>query len=271
MAELTKFISESSSANQYTPVYKTLIKMRDDLDAIACLLAEIKIIIDKDIEGRAEDAAFPFTVKSASPGIPRLYGFDSEGLCVTVGPMKDQKNSSITHDSPERISVAAYANTDDEKMQDELLRAVDALVSMLGYEGPIDEQTEYGSIFRRSWATVRRGLSSREISDQVAKVERALELIALDSRQAEVDRTAADAVSNLVATMAEIPTACVRVGSILLIKYVNSAGPVVLIRTLSPIEVRVLERYPELQMEPPKVLEGLSVAIASVGDIGTEL
>ena len=84
----------------------------------------------------------------------------------------------------------------------------------------------------------------------------------IDSRQAQIDSQAATAVRNLVSALNKVPTACVRVGSILFIKYTKSDGPVVLVRTLSQVEIRILEHYPEIQQKPEKALEALALAVA---------
>jgi hypothetical protein len=144
----------------------------------------------------------------------------------------------------------------------QVLDRVDKLVRALGYGDPIGEEIESGSIFRKYFASIRRGFSSAQVQERASKAERALELLTIDSKQAQVDGQAAAAVQSLVSSLGEIPTACVRVGSILLVKYASIDGAVVLVRTLSQAEIRVLERFPEIQRRPDKVLEALAFAVA---------
>ena len=93
-----------------------------------------------------------------------------------------------------------------------------------------------------------------------------MELRYLDLAQADADNKVADALSKIVASLADVPSACVRAGSILLIKYPGPQGPVILTRNLSQLEINTLERYPEIQRNPQTVLESLSLAIANASD-----
>jgi hypothetical protein len=164
------------------------------------------------------------------------------------------------------ISVVLYVDTDNEEAIRKVIASVDALVEALGYDGPINPKSERGSFFRQSWAKIRRVFTSNEAKVLAIKTQRALELRYLDSAQAETDNKVADALSKIVASLADVPSACVRAGSILLIKYPGPQGPVILTRNLSQLEISTLERYPEIQKNPQTVLESLSLAIANASD-----
>ena len=69
-------------------------------------------------------------------------------------------------------------------------------------------------------------------------------------------------MSQLLTSLADIPQACIRVGSLLFIKYTDHTGPVILSRTLSQPEVRALERFPEIQTKPREVLGALASALS---------
>jgi hypothetical protein len=167
--------------------------------------------------------------------------------------------------APATISVAVYLDTDDRHEIEEVLSAVDSFVSEMGYEGPSSVYMRRGSIFRRSIAVVKRGLKSREVAERLLKVERALEIAALDSRQAAVDSQEAEAVARLLASLSEIERACIRAGSILLIKFPGQGGQsVILVRNLSQREIRMFERYPEIQSRPESVLEALGTAMSEM-------
>ncbi|MEZ0071523.1 ANTAR domain-containing response regulator [Planotetraspora sp. GP83] len=169
----------------------------------------------------------------------------------------------------EVIAVEAYLATDDEPTARRVFAALDEVARLLGYQDPVEESLERGSIWRRAKAALRSGLSSREVRERLIKVERALEVVALDARQAEVDGKFAEAVSVLVASLADVPEACLRVGSILLVKHYNNTGPVLVTRNLSQLEMRALERYPEIQAHPKTTLAALATAVASL-EIGEE-
>ena len=163
----------------------------------------------------------------------------------------------------DEISVAVFADGND-RQNARLLEAVDELVSVLGYGKQRDVEIEKGSIFRRSKAKAVEALGSKELQDRLVKVERALELEYLDIKQADVDVREAQAVANLIAALKDIPRACQRVGSILLIKYSVDDVPVLVSRPLSQLEMRALERYPEIQRVPEKALEALVMAMENL-------
>jgi 4-hydroxybenzoate polyprenyltransferase len=163
--------------------------------------------------------------------------------------------------SSDEISVAIYVDSDNEEEVSWLLHRVDQLVRAMGYGDPIDVDLEHGSLFRRSKAIALQALSSEELRDRLAKAERGLELAGLELRQAQVDHGEATAVSMLLAEIKEIPRACIRAGSVMLVKYTSSDGPVLLVRTLSQLEIRALDRYPEIQKNPEALLESLATAV----------
>lgn len=163
---------------------------------------------------------------------------------------------------PSEISVAIYLDTNNASSIAQVVRHLDELVESLGYHGPIEPRIERGSFIRWSRAKFNGTLTSREAKDVFIKVQRALELSYLENQQAEVDSKAAKSVSSLVMSLNDIPNACIRAGSILLVKYSSPQGPVILTRILSPLEIKTLERLPGIQQDPQKVLEYLALAQA---------
>jgi ribosomal protein S13 len=164
----------------------------------------------------------------------------------------------------DEISVAVYLETDDSAVINSVVHDLDELVEALGYDGPLRPIVERGSFFRQSWGKLRKALTSDDVKELALKTERALELRYLDGEQAQVDNKIADTLSKLVGALADVPSACIRAGSILLIKYPGPQGPVILTRGLSQMEIKTLERFPEIQQTPQKALESLALAIADV-------
>jgi len=151
-----------------------------------------------------------------------------------------------------------------------VLERIDELVKVLGYGDPEDVEIQRGSIFRRSWARIKAGVTADEVKVRAAKAERALELQGLVLPQAEADFKISQSINALMQSLVDVPNACVRAGSILLIKYSTSEGAVVLTRVLSPMELRALERFPGIQREPSRVIEQLALAVDNWQD-GSEL
>ncbi|WP_250035213.1 hypothetical protein [Paractinoplanes maris] len=164
----------------------------------------------------------------------------------------------------QHVAVEVYLDTDDENVQQTVLAAVDAFVDAAGFDGPFDVEVRRGSIFRRSRAFLRKGADAAELPQRLAKVERALELKYLEKDQAEVDAAQSGAVQQLLDSLSGVPQACLRVGSIFLVKFEDARGPVVLVRTLSQLEMHALERFPEIQTDPRHALGALSTAVLAL-------
>lgn len=165
---------------------------------------------------------------------------------------------------PAELQVEIYLDSNDKREIARVFRVVNSLVELLGYEHPVVVGDFPGSIFRRAKAVSKDALTSKELRDRLIKVERAVELNYLDAKQAEVDGKEAEAVSKLVGALENVPEACVRLGSILLIKCCTGTGTVIVTRNLSQAELKALERFPEIQTRPNNVLAGLATAVASL-------
>lgn len=163
---------------------------------------------------------------------------------------------------PSDILVTAYLDTDDEAASERVFHAVDSFVGELGYSKPKVVALERGSFFRKAFAAIRRGLTSRQLRDRLAEGERVLQLVIVEDRQAEVDLKKAQAASELINSLQDVPNACIQMGSLLLVKSETPNGPALIARTLSKAEMRALEKYPELQKNPEKIMEALSMAKA---------
>ena len=164
--------------------------------------------------------------------------------------------------APTEIAVDIYLDTNDRVVAARVFDAADSLARLLGYDGPFDEQIVHGSIFRRAKAVAREAVTSQELTARLVTIERALELKYLGLNQAESDVREAEAASLLIGSLAEVQQACLRVGSLLVVKYQDAGGPVVLTRNLSQLELHALERFPEIQKNPRQTLDAIATAVA---------
>ena len=172
-------------------------------------------------------------------------------------------------ESSQQVDVVTYLDTDDEETIQQVLSRVNGLVEALGYKSRNDAEIERGSIFSKGSASSQQALS--ELKSALAKAERALELAQLELRQAEVDSKEAQAVNALIVSLAEVPRACIRIGSVLLVKYSVGGEPVIIVRNLTQLEIYALARYPEIQRNPDRVLEALVMALAKIPDNPNEV
>lgn len=161
----------------------------------------------------------------------------------------------------EDIAVDVYIGGDDDHRAEEILRRVDDVVEQLGYYRPETLSIERGSIFRRARAAARRAMSSDELADRLALLEQAVEVQLVGKHISGIDRQMAEAVSWLIQSLESVPTACVRLKSIVIVKYTLNEDAVVLARSLSAKEMRAIECYPEMTQKPERFLDSLALAV----------
>jgi hypothetical protein len=174
-------------------------------------------------------------------------------------------SSAISAESTDGMSMVSYLGTDDRAIGLNVYKAMVNLAIAIGLD--VNEAVEWrGSIWHRAMGRVRTGLSSREVTERLEKLEHAGELKILGKQQAEIDAIYAEKLADLMAALEPVPNACVRIGAFMVIKYEGPSGPVILSRTLSFTEVMAMERFPEIQSNPSKALEALAAVVATLED-----
>ncbi len=166
------------------------------------------------------------------------------------------------------VAVDIYIGSEDESAIEQIVQSALQVVEVLGYKEVGEPEVRRGSIFRRSRAVAQVGLD--ELKIRLMKVERGLELAQLDLRQAEVNVKESEAVSGLLTSLEEVNRACIRIGSLLVVKYHFNGAPVVFVRTLNQLEMHALTRFPEIQANPEVALNALATAVLSLADLDAD-
>jgi len=176
-------------------------------------------------------------------------------------PSMSLAEGSLPADSMQ-LTIYAEVEEDTEEWR-RLSNAGAAVAEALGYVLESQLPTEYGSVFQRGFW--KRIVTSEEARQYEAMLQQALGLKVAMLNQAEVDSKQAGAAAALIAALAAVPTACVKVGSLLVIKYRDSpnADPVVLVRSLSSREIQAIDHYPAILKHPHTALDALNMAIAA--------
>lgn len=232
---------------------------------------EERTAVDRNLRERVEPLVSPYEIKEL---MALRHG---EGAYVLVkAPYRlrwddDEWKRRFSAEAGGDISVAVYVDAKEEDVSNRVITAVDQLVEAMGYDGPLDEEIERGSIFRRSRAKAKQVLTSPELQARLVKIERAIELAGLELNQAQVDQREADAVARLLSELRDVPRACVRAGSVVVAKFTTPDGPVIVARTLSQVEIRALEQFPEVQRHPENLLEALAIAVENLSASVPEL
>lgn len=164
--------------------------------------------------------------------------------------------------------IAIFLDEYDPQELDAVDAAVRVLARSLGYNDFQLESEVSGSIFRRLRGKIQDGVASDYAQARLSELEQRFTLEAVGRTQAEVDAIVTDNAVQLIAALADIPNAVVRVGALMVIKYTNEAGgPVMLQRQLTSIEIRALERNPGIQAHPARALELLSIAVRELPEL----
>lgn len=177
-----------------------------------------------------------------------------------------EATAGVLESGLDTLAVEAYLDTDNPLIARSVFTALDDLAEVVGYQRPTEENLQRGSWWRRSTARAKKGALAEQLQGRLTQVERFLELITLDGRQADVDVKIAEAVTRLMAALENVAQGCLRAGSILVVKYQGDNGPVILSRNLSQLEIKALERFPEIQTKPRHTLDSLATAVASFDD-----
>lgn len=114
-----------------------------------------------------------------------------------------------------------------------------------------------GSWFREFWSKAKE--TSPPVEQQLAKIERAIELRGLDQPQSQVDLNQAEAVTRLLSALDPEHNALLQVGSIFLIKVHDT----IVVRNLSQVELAYFQRNPALFQKPEIALKVLQEGLAT--------
>jgi transcriptional regulator NrdR family protein len=239
--------------SEFLPLVDELVRAAKVLDACQDSPIWLNIVPDRGLDantGVLRDSA-------------KKVGGAAYRLAKALPTLVERSVRSMSDKPMRTLSVAVYVDGNPDAMSN-VLERVDQLVQILGYGDHIDEINEQGSWFRTFTSKVRSQISQDEVQAIYGQAERALEIAHLDLRQAELDVQTADAVMKLVRSLDDVSNAVIRVGSLLIVKQSSPTGPTIVARTLSQVEIRAMEQYPEIIRQPNNVLEELTLAIQSM-------
>jgi hypothetical protein len=140
-----------------------------------------------------------------------------------------------------------------------LMIALDELSGLVGFEKTGEFPSEPGSWWKQIFYRTKDAVSQERVQKRMTKVEQAIQTNYLDKPQAEANAHQAEAVSSLVNALKEVPDACIQVGSLLMVKITGADGkPMVLARTLTAQELKLLEENQPMLRCPDRILEWLN-------------
>jgi hypothetical protein len=167
--------------------------------------------------------------------------------------------------APAEAEIVIYLDKYDDRQIKAIQAAATKLGEELGYTDFILTDEQIGSIFRRLRGKIGAGVSSDFVQQKMQELDARASIEISGRARAETDAIKTSNAVSLIASIADIPNAVVRVGGLLIVKQTNVNGvPAVMTRELSMREIRALELNPGIQKDPQVVLQLLAVAVAQL-------
>lgn len=161
------------------------------------------------------------------------------------------------------VPVRAYIDETPEGAISAISAALSDVLNAYGFSVADEFPEIKGSWFKKWFAKSKEVLSQPEVLERLEKIERAVEIKAIDRPQADVDQKQAGAIAKLIKALEKVPNAAVQAGSVLVVKLTTAKGPIIQARTLSQEEMVELENNQLLLQDPSEVLGKLTAACNS--------
>lgn len=221
---------EESTSKKLDELKKAIAKVADDSQHVRSDLEFYR----KDFGGFKKDSQDYFWLLAA--------GADIRGIPLT-----------------RYVPVRAYIS-DPVPGQETLYKIVASLEKLLdevGFEKADEFPEESGSWWKRLILRTKDPATQKEVTHRLQKVERAAELAYLDKPQAEANQCQAQAASALISALKETANACIQTGALLVGKGTNNGESSIVVRTLTPIELKHLEENQGILRRPEEILDWL--------------
>lgn len=204
------------------------------------LLAPVRVI-DMSRLASAADRGLPY---------PDESGLEAASWGKPVPPRPGFLFEDDSETTTQWVMVRTYLS--EEGGHEEIERALLALLDSVGLEVEWMSRPEYGSWFRRY---LIRAKNSAEVREQLAKIERVVDMRTTLTAQAQIDASQGDVVAKLVVALEKTPKAVIQVGSVLMVK----TGAALVVRNLTQRELAAYERNPGAFRDPESALAQLEV------------
>lgn len=165
------------------------------------------------------------------------------GLSIGILPEDLLAKRSI----PVRIYLSEALGDDTHR---QIIDAVAAALEELHFEKNTELPEEGGSWWKRFWATTKDPAIQAEVYRRLEALERGAEIAIIEKPQASANKDHATAIATLIKALEKSNKAAIHAGNVLLLK--NNGDYIV--KTLSPAQMRALEKNPELMKNPHKLL-----------------
>jgi len=157
------------------------------------------------------------------------------------------------------VPINIYSSIDNKEKTDEISKAVKLLAKILELNIDEDPPAESGSWIKRFLTSTKESLSEPEVQERLNKVEKALELQALNKPISEIDKNQAEAISAVIKSIENVESAVLRIGSLIILKQTIDGNPKIFARTLTVKELQFIDKHPEMLSKPDSIMALLDI------------
>ena len=187
--------------------------------------------------------------------------------CGTSQPSSEVYLHSAADDaraSMDSWPVSIYLAEGSSASGEYIRSVVQEILEGLGYELIAESDPVIGSFWQRLRAKAREPQTQEALYERMAKLERAAEvrLLALPESQANMQN--AQGLTAVIQALEKESAAAIQLGPLLILKIpLPGGGSAVQCKTLTPSQLRVLERQPDLLRDPAGILPLLCSVVES--------
>jgi transcriptional regulator with XRE-family HTH domain len=207
-----------------------------------------------------------FLVEQLEPkNSARKWGIGPNRLPRPIGELNSISRSADYTPPPAEAEIVIYLDEYSEDQLEAVQAAAIQLGDELGYTDFILTDEQLSSVFRLFRGKLKTGLTPDFVQQKIRELDERASIEVVGRARAETDAIKTMSAVNVIASLADIPNAVVRVGGLLVIKQTDTNGhPAVVTRELSTREIKALELNPGIQRDPRAALQLLAAAVAQL-------
>lgn len=152
------------------------------------------------------------------------------------------------------IPITVFLDTQDGKTVAEVQAAIRQVIAEANWELSFEGEGIPGSWFGRFFARSKMALTSEQVRAELGRLQRSIEMQALDQSSAQVRAEQSEGIAKLIAALADTQDALIQIESVLLLKV----DGVLTVRNLTRVELAHLEHNKQLYKAPKDMLEELT-------------
>jgi hypothetical protein len=127
---------------------------------------------------------------------------------------------------------------------------------LLNFDLIIGLHAVHSSWFKRTLARTKDALTSDEMVVMYKEFANGLQVNAILHKQSEIGKNLSEAVLNILKGIENTPNACIRIGSVLVLKTTDASTclPVIYVKNLTIGEMHYLTKHPTLSLQPNNII-----------------